>query len=296
MFKHLLVPLDGSAPAEAALPAAAFLAARGGGRVTLLHIIERDAPATVHGARHLRRRDEAEAYLAEIRRRAFPPDAAVTCHVHEAACADVARGIVEHEAELAPDLIVLCAHGSRGLRERIFGRIAQQVVGLGRVPVLLLRPPASGAAEFNCRRILVPEDGQPEHELGLRLAAALARTTGAALDLLFVVPTAATLSGSEAAASQLLPGATRVMLDMAEGGARDHLRAHLAALPGVTAQAHVLRGDPAREVCAAAEKLNADLVVLTTHGKAGSAAFWSGSVAAKIIRTCTRPLLLVAAQ
>ena len=296
MFKHILIPLDGSAPAEAALPAAAFLAAKGGGRVTLLHIIERDAPATIHGARHLRQRNEACAYLDEIRRRAFPPEAAVTCHVHEAAFADVARGIVEHEDELAPDLIVLCAHGSRGLRERIFGRIAQQVVGMGRVPVLLLHPPTSGSASFNCQKILVPEDGQPEHEIGLQLATDLARTTGAALELLFVVPTAATLSGSEAAASQLLPGATRVMLDLAERGAHDHLREHLAALSGVTAQAHVLRGDPAREVCAAVEKLNADLVVLATHGKAGAEAFWSGSVAAKIIRTCTRPLLLVSAR
>ena len=296
MFKHILVPLDGSAPAEAALPAAAYLAEQGSARVTLLHIIERNVPATVHGARHLRQRDEACAYLDEIRRHAFPPETAVACHVHEAAFADVARGIVEHEDELAPDLIVLCAHGRRGLRERIFGRIAQQVVGLGRVPVLLIRPTANGATPFYCRTILVPEDGQPEHEIGLQLAADLARATGAALELLFVVPTAATLSGPEAAASQLLPGATRVMLNLAERGARDHLHEHLATLSGVTTRARVLRGDPAREVIAMAEKLNADLVVLATHGKAGAEAFWSGSVAAKIIRACPRPLLLVSAR
>ena len=296
MFKHILVPLDGSVPAEAALPAAACLAARLGARVTLLHIIERDAPATIHGERHLRQREEAVAYLDEIRQRAFPPGVTVKTHVHEAATADVTRGIVEHEDELAPDLIVMCAHGSRKLRERIFGRIAQQVVGLGRVPVLLIRPTESGPAQFDCRTILVPEDGQPEHEIGLQLAADLARATGAKLELLFVVPTAATLSGSDAASSQLLPSATRVMLDLAERGAREHLQQHLAGLTDVSAEAHVLRGDPAREVVSAAEKLNADLVVLATHGKAGSQAFWSGSVAAKIIRATTRPLLLVSAK
>lgn len=296
MFKHILVPLDGSAPAEAALPAAALLAARCGARVTLLHIIERDAPATVHGERHLRQQGEATAYLEEIRRRSFAAEAAVDSHVHEAALADVARGIVEHEGELAPDLIVMCAHGRRGLHEKIFGRIAQQVVGLGRVPVLLLRPPAGGAAPFACRTILVPEDGQPEHEIGLQVATDLARATGAKLELLFVVPTAATLSGSDAVSSQLLPSATRVMLDLAERGAREHLHQHLAALAGVSARANVLRGEPAREVVAAAEKMNADLVVLATHGKAGSQAFWSGSVAAKIIRDCPRPLLLVPAK
>ena len=210
MFKHLLVPLDGSAPAEAALPAAAFLATRCAARVTLLHIIELDAPATIHGARHLHQREEAAVYLEEIRTRFFPAGAAVACHVHEAAMADVARGIVEHEGELAPDLIVMCAHGRRALLEKIFGRIAQQVVGLGRVPVLLVRPPAGGAATFACRTILVPEDGQPEHEIGLQIATDLARATGARLELLFVVPTAATLSGGDAVSGQLLPSATRV--------------------------------------------------------------------------------------
>jgi nucleotide-binding universal stress UspA family protein len=110
------------------------------------------------------------------------------------------------------------------------------------------------------------------------------------------VPTATTLSGSDAVSSQLLPSATRVMLELAERGARDHLQRHLAALAGLHAQANVLRGDPAQEVVAAAEQLDADLVVLATHGKAGSEAFWSGSVAAKIIRACPRPLLLVPAQ
>jgi len=296
MFKHILVPLDGSAPAEAALPAAAQLAARCGARVTLLHIIERDAPATVHGARHLREQGEAAAYLDDIRRRAFPATAAVAGHVHEAATADVARGIVAHEGELAPDLIVMCAHGRRGLHEKIFGRIAQQVIGLGSVPVLLIRPPAEGVATFDCRTILVPEDGQPEHEIGLQVAADLARVTGAKLELLFVVPTAATLGGTDALTKQLLPSATRVMLDLAERGAREHLQQHIGALAGVQAAANVLRGEPAREVCAAAEQLAADLVVLATHGKAGSQAFWSGSVAAKIIRDCPRPLLLVAAK
>jgi nucleotide-binding universal stress UspA family protein len=302
MFKHILVPLDGSVPAEAALPAAAYLAGRCASRVTLLHIIEHDAPATIHGSRHLHQREEAAAYLDAIRTRAFPSGAAVACHVHGAAMADVALGIVEHESELAPDLIVMCAHGRSGLHEKIFGRIAQQVVGLGRVPVLLVRPPADGTAPFACHTILVPEDGQPEHEIGLQLATGLARVTGARLELLFVVPTATTLSGTGAAAGLLLPSSTRVLLDQAARGARDHLQQHLTALvdgaagPAIPAVAHVVRGDPVHEVCAAAEQLAADLVVLATHGKAGTEAFWSGSVAAKIIHGCARPLLLVSAK
>lgn len=44
MFKHILIPLDGSLLAEAVLPAGAYLAGVCGSAVTLLHVIERDAP------------------------------------------------------------------------------------------------------------------------------------------------------------------------------------------------------------------------------------------------------------
>ncbi len=66
MFKHILVPLDGSKLAEAALPAAVSLAQTFKAPVTLLHIIEQDAPEEIHRDRHLTEAREAEAYLAEI--------------------------------------------------------------------------------------------------------------------------------------------------------------------------------------------------------------------------------------
>ena len=72
MFKNLLVPLDGSRMAESALAAAAYLAPKLRARVTLMHCIERAAPETVHGERHLREPEEARAYLEEAAARAFP--------------------------------------------------------------------------------------------------------------------------------------------------------------------------------------------------------------------------------
>ncbi|HYA03190.1 MAG TPA: universal stress protein, partial [Syntrophobacteria bacterium] len=128
MFKHILVPLDGSRLAEVVLPAAGYLARVLGAQVTLVHIIEQGAPASVHGERHLTRAEEAEGYLEEAARRAFSPDLPVRRHVHTEAMENIARGIVEHQAELAPDLILMCTHGRSGLRDLLFGRIAQQVV------------------------------------------------------------------------------------------------------------------------------------------------------------------------
>jgi len=100
MFKNILVPLDGSKLSEASLAPAAYLAKTLGSQITLLHVIERDAPTEIHKERHLTRPDEASAYLKEVAERAFPEKVKVKTHVHTTAVSDVARGIVDHASEL----------------------------------------------------------------------------------------------------------------------------------------------------------------------------------------------------
>jgi nucleotide-binding universal stress UspA family protein len=296
MFQHILVPLDGSTLAEAALSATQFLARLGSERITLLHVIEQDAPATVHGERHLTRPGEAHSYLEEIGRRLFPDDTRVACHVHSAATSDVARGIVAHQQELACDLIVLCTHGHSGLKRLLIGSIAQQVVSSGSAPVLLIRPTGEkGPAMFVCHTLLVPVDGNPVHERGLNLALELARATGARLHLVTVVPTLGTLAGRQATMGRFMPGTTRAMLDLAE----EHLRAYLQQqveriqAQGLAASAAIRHGDSAAAIATAAHDADAGLIVLATHGKAGAEAFWAHSVGARVQAQTQRPLLLV---
>src|SRR5512136_625394 len=128
MFQHLLVPLDGSRLAETVLPMVAFLASKAAARVTLLHVVERDAPATVHGDTHLISADDAERYFERIARDRLPPELAVHWHVHRRQIADVAHSLADHADELQPDLIVMVTHGRRRLMQWISGTIPQQVV------------------------------------------------------------------------------------------------------------------------------------------------------------------------
>jgi nucleotide-binding universal stress UspA family protein len=296
MFKHLLIPLDGSRLAEAALPPAAWLAQTLGASATLIHFIERKAPDEVHGQRHLTNPEEAAAYLAEVAARAFPPAVRLERHVHTDEVGDVARSLFEHSDELRPDLIVMCAHGRSGLRGWAFGSIAQRVIALGSTPVLLIHPGKDAAPKpFACRRLLAPLDGSAEHEQGLCFAAGLAKPCGAAIHLLAVVPTPATLSGPQAASGQLLPGATAAVLDEAEDGMEDYLSHRVAQMgaQGLTLTSEVARGDPAKSIIRAAEEQDADVIVLSTHRKAGIDAFWAGSVAPRVARRTRIPLLLV---
>jgi len=296
VFRMVLVPLDGSRLAEAVLPAATAVARVFGARVTLLHVIEAQAPATIHGEPHLRDAGEAEAYLRRVAQRPLFADHAAEVHVHVERTADVAGAVVDHAGELGADLVALATHGWGGLRDVLFGSLALQALQRGTIPILLVRPAADGSPPpFACRRILVPLDGTPGHEPALPVAATLAQAWEASVHVEVVIPTRRTLSGVEAATGLLLPSAIRHVLHLAARDAQryvERLTVRLTA-QGVPATGHVSRGDPGACLVQAADTLAADLVVLASHGKSALEAFWAGSLTPTVIAALRRPIVLI---
>jgi nucleotide-binding universal stress UspA family protein len=297
MFKHLLVPLDGTRLAEAALPLAAYLAQKLDATVTLLHILEHDAPQEIHHERHLTDADSACAYLEEVAQRAFPPGSRVERHIHDTAVDDLARSLVAHTTELAtPDLIVLCQHGPSHISDWLFGHLGDKVIALGQTPVLLVHPPEGAAPPARAfSQMFVPLDGSPAHEQALPGAIQLAQACASSVHLAVVIHTLGTLPGEKAAAGLLLPGTMTAVLEMAEENAEAYLRPVVTRLrdAGLTVTAEVARGDPASTIVSIAHQIKADLIVLGTHGKVGTAAFWAGSVAPRVSDRTRLPLLLV---
>jgi nucleotide-binding universal stress UspA family protein len=292
--KRLLVPLDGSRLAEAALPMTARLAAACGAAITLLHVIERDAPSRVHGERHLADRADADVYLAEIARLWTGDGPPVEFHVHEAPVGDVARSIAVHAEERASDLVVLSTHGAGGIRDALWGSVAQRVFQLSRRPILLVR--AHWVIQlFTPRTIMVPLDGTAAAEAALPLATTLADATDVHLRLVMVVPTLETAAGEQQPQATFLPATTRALLEAEHTRAVAYLE-HLAASirsTGVPAFAEVRRGAPVAELAADTVEHADGLVVAATHGRAGLQAVWSPSVAASLLRRTGAPVLLV---
>ena len=169
----------------------------------------------------------------------------VTTHVHTCPVSNVAGSIVDHATrEFTPDLIVTCTHGRSGVRDVLFGSIAQQIVAQGVTPLLLIRP---GSPEFKLEKILAPLDPNSIHDDGLPLTEALAKAFGAELLLLSVVPTFSSLTGEQAATSSLMPATTQAMLEIREEDAATHLQEHIEQLQvkRIKATAEIARGDPA---------------------------------------------------
>ena len=297
--KSFLVPLDGSRLAEAVLPATASLASRSHALVTLLHVLEHNAPATVHGERHLTNAAEANSYLEKVALNLRASGVVVEYHVHDDREHNVAQSIFDHAQELHCDLVIMCTHGNSGLHDLLFGSIAQKTLQRGAQSILLVFPREDGSApQFDLQRILVPLDRVIAHEPALPAAIELASAFHASVHLVLVIPTMRTLSGGQAASGMLLPTTMRAVLNLEEQNASDYLEQLLAQChaAGIDATVEILRGDAAPMVLKLAERLNIDLIVMASHGRAGLDALLSGSVAARITGRMERTLLLMRAD
>jgi nucleotide-binding universal stress UspA family protein len=288
-FRRILVPLDGSQLAETVLPAASSLAETLGAQLLLLHALEQDAPAEVHGEPHLGTAQEARAYLRRQEEELRHRGVAAESHVHEPPVEDVAEAIDAHARELGADLIAMCAHGRSNLLTQLIGSIAERVLRAGSVPILLRTVRRPQAGEFALRNLLVPIDFGHDVDAALAAAGALARPYGAAVTLLAAPeppppPTSTLLPATSAIVREYeLDDLGRRLEDLAE-----RARGELGVVrPAVADQ------PPAQAILAAADSLPADLIVLVTDAHGGLSSWYAPSTAQELLRRPDQLLLLI---
>jgi nucleotide-binding universal stress UspA family protein len=295
----ILVPLDGSRLAETALGPALALAQRSRARVILLHVLEHEAPETIHGEKHLANEAEAAAYLDHVAQRFSAAGVPVETHVHRNPQRDVPGSIVDHAVEMDADLIVLAAHGKGGLRGFLFGRVAEQVLRRGSRSVLMVQTgeAVGPLVDFSCERIAVLLDGSEEAGLVMPVVLPVARLFGASIHLIAAVPTGGALGTDRSPTAMLMPSATRAVLDLEYENLGRYLAAVASALRerGFAVTSAVVRGEPAGAIVAEAQRVRADLLAFATHGRTGLSGIWAGSVGARVLNRFKRPLLLVKA-
>lgn len=299
-MKRILVPLDGSDFAEAALSTAAALAIRDGAELRLLAVASPEPPIPFGYDERLlanwveREKAAKRDYLA----RTATSVASRSEGLRVEACVSVgnAAAVIREVAEtLDADLVAMTTHG-RGAFQRVWlGSTADQLLRSLERPLLLLPPTREGErpfAEEQVRHVLVPLDGSDAAEAALDVLPLLSGSGDVRFTLASVVEDDLNLPAGyprQEIAGDLL------------AEERLERQAYLEAVAqrvkeegnGIPETRLLMAASAARGLLGYCEESGVDAIVLSTHGRGGVARLVIGSVADKVIRGAGLPVLAV---
>ncbi|MEO8956956.1 MAG: universal stress protein [Ktedonobacteraceae bacterium] len=324
MFQRILVPLDGSALAEQALPVAARLVRASGGTIILLQvavvpIVERPdlTPAQEYGQQAV---DEGFLSTMEYLEQVASKDELADITIERRALfGAIAPTILSTAQSSQADLIVMSSHGYTGLKRWSLGSVAQKVARHSPVPVLVLREGASlpilAQGSSSVLSVLVPLDGSKLAEAAIepaaQLIAALAASSQGKLHLLRVVAIPSTRGKFRSQSHIDFDVEVRAQ---AKQEAEAYMQALLSRLPasvlsapnvavstGVVvsedvAQAIIQAAEhdtQAKEVAASSEQ---SVIAMATHGRGGIGRWALGSKTERVLGACKVPLMIVRPQ
>lgn len=293
MFNRVIVPLDGSPLAEAALPTAVQLARE----IILLRVpLHQDVLVTAAGGADMplllasvadEQIAEAEEYLHEMAQRWAWPNVFIRTHVEMGVPAQIVTATATAEKA---DLIVMSTHGRTGLTRWFMGSVTEQVLHHAPCPVLAVRRNQPLA------NILLLLDGSALSERAITAAADIARITEGQLTLLRVQPPVNSIEEEELALHMRLEygmekSAEEALLVCVE----EYLDTvgHSETFANLPLQIVSRIGEPAEEILNYSRENHTDLIVMSTHGRTGLAKWVYGSVAEQVLRGTDTAVLIV---
>jgi nucleotide-binding universal stress UspA family protein len=297
-FGSIMVPLDGSPLAERALPLGLDLAERARARFRLV-LVHQSLPAPV---------DKAAARLAvkvelAVRRAEREYLRTTQTRLGRTATKGRVRGVTltgpvgdalaDYVSELGVDLVVMATHGRGGFERAWLGSVADRLVRTLEIPVLLVRAGTEpGTEAVSGGPVLVPLDGSSRAEEALGPALALARLWDVDLQLIQVVRPV--MLASDPALP--LPSAyDEVGTSVGRNVAQDYLDdvAEQVRATGVRATANAVLGWGAVDaLLELAVPGRVGVLALATHGRGGLRRAALGSVADKLVRGASVPVLV----
>jgi nucleotide-binding universal stress UspA family protein len=277
MFRHILVPLDGSEFAEWAIPVAEQLAILTGHLAVL-------ATCTVHLVRVVdlagagswipsfgilpegvarSEQEQAHRYLERVRSY-FEADG-VQVRTEELT-GDTVSALLRYEREESIDLVVMCSHLRSGVSRLAMGSVGEQLLRQGGAPVLLVH---AGAPPADLQHAVVPLDGTRFAEQALAVVQGLAQYVVQRVTLVHVLQ-----DQEEARLS------ARYLAQCMQQIQAQHLRCEY----------RILRGDPAQIILSVAR--DNKLLVMTSHCRNLLSRVARGSVAERVIHGGAAAVLL----
>lgn len=282
-YRHVAVPLDGSAFAEAAVPTARALAERFDAELHAVSVAndEKDVDALRTGA---------AAALKMV------GAAGEDQRVHVVVGSDAAAGVATKAAELGSTLVCLSTHGRGRLVGALIGSVARSLLQQAREPIVAVGPLVGRPHDFvstpppplSVPRLVACVDGTGSSERVLPLAAAWAKALGMTLTVITVAePRPPPL---RADAAWLRAHGPREDADAWAARLAERWR-HAAAAFNV----HVVYDplSPAEGVKSYLAEHPAGMIALTTHARSGLKRAVLGANAAAIVHASTAPALVM---
>jgi nucleotide-binding universal stress UspA family protein len=244
----VLVPLDGSVHATAAIPVARHLAELFNATLAVLHVS-----------------DEALESAALVDRIKLSSQDVRGLVVDQRTGAVAAR-IVQEATERHAALIVMCPQTRTDARPRTFGSVAKVVVRAARCPVVLV-PPTRGRSDWPLHQLLLPHDGTPTSAATIGPATDLASIAAAKLVVLHV----ATAGAERPSEPGTLVSPRYIDQPQHEWPAwadefLDRLRSVGRARDGVDIRLALAQGEAGSAIVDFARRNNSDLIVLGWGG------------------------------
>ena len=225
------------------------------------------------------------------------PEAGAWVWKHSVRHGDAVEEILRRSKAAPADLIVMATHGYTGTKHWTHGSVAERVLQTASVPMLLVRAQEKAAKDSRqpmlCQRILVPLDGSQMAEQVLPTATTVAQALDAEL-ILFQVPIVHVYGWMTG--EWFLP--VQGVLAMAEQDAEAYLSDVAGRLKGQAVRVTTATGIGSVAECIIqyAEANHIDLIAMCTHGRTGLARWTLGSVADRVLRASSTPILLVRAR
>jgi nucleotide-binding universal stress UspA family protein len=296
MLTRVLIPLDGSELAEAAIQYACALSTVTAAALVLVRVVRagrfdaRD-PATSTDQALNETQQYLEHVAADLRGRAFETITAAPLG------GDTAARIVEQVEQHGANLVVMATHGRTGPRHWVLGSVAEAVLGTSPVPIVVVRAWQQHRTTLLLQdrpRLLVPLDGSDFSEAALPAAAELADDLNGELVLTRIerVPRGPMLMDG---------GRVLILAEDREAVLRLAGQTYLTEVaerlmqtyPALTISTDVRCAEPAAGIADAAEAANAALIVMATHGRTGLERVRLGSVAGETLHAGRVPLVLI---